>query len=84
MKVGEKDAREGNGVNLFATYVEQAEGVDKIDGLQHHHNQDIYEKAVKILEAYFNAEEDAQDAGMDGDTYAFGTHNAPTNQEYRF
>ncbi len=82
--MGEKDIREGNGVNLYATYVEQAEGVDKLDTLQHHHNQDIYEKAVKILEMYFNVEEDAQEAIHDGGTCSFNSNNTPTNQGYSF
>lgn len=85
LKVGEKDAREGNGVNLFATHIDQADGVEKIGNLQHHHNQDIYEKAVKILETYFADElQDTQDAGMEGDTYSFGTNAAPTTQGFSF
>jgi importin subunit alpha-1 len=83
LKVGEKDARDRNGVNVYATHIEQADGVEKIDNLQHHHNQDIYEKAFKILGAYFNGEED-QDAGMDGDTYTFGTTNTSTTQGFSF
>jgi hypothetical protein len=81
LKVGEKDAREGNGVNLFATAIDQADGVEKIDSLQHHHNIDIYDKAFKILETYFNVEDETQDTGMEGDTYSFGTNAAPTQSQ---
>eukprot|EP01114_Cavostelium_apophysatum_P014708 TRINITY_DN387_c0_g1_i1.p1 TRINITY_DN387_c0_g1~~TRINITY_DN387_c0_g1_i1.p1 ORF type:complete len:521 (+),score=156.63 TRINITY_DN387_c0_g1_i1:124-1686(+) len=58
LKVGERDAKAGNMVNAYASYIESAEGLDKIETLQNHQNNDIYEKAVKILETYFNAEEE--------------------------
>lgn len=61
LKVGEKDAKNTNTVNQFANFVEEAEGLDKIEALQSHQNNDIYEKAVKILENYFAAEEDDTD-----------------------
>ena len=41
----------------YAALIEEAEGVDKIDELQRHKNEDIYRKAVDLLENYFNAEE---------------------------
>jgi importin subunit alpha-6/7 len=84
LKVGEKDARDRNGVNLYATFIEKAEGMEKIDNLQHHHNQDIYDKAYKILTTYFNGEEDTPDTGMDGDTYTFGTNAASATQGFSF
>jgi importin subunit alpha-1 len=79
LKVGEKEAKEHGGVaNPYATHIEEAEGLDKVEQLQHHHNHEIYEKAVKILETYFAAEEeDAQIAPqMDAanQTYTFGTN----------
>eukprot|EP00798_Chlamydomonas_sp_ICE-L_P019231 gene19231-25856_t len=46
-----------NGANPFATLVEDAEGLDKIESLQDHPNEELYEKAVQILEAYFDVEE---------------------------
>lgn len=80
LKIGQKDAQESNGINRYATQIEEAEGLEKIEQLQRHHNHDIYEKAVKILENYFAAEEeDTQLApGMDvsQQTYSFGTSNA--------
>lgn len=87
LKVGDKDARDRNGMNIYATHIEQADGLGKIDDLQHHHNQDIYDKAYKILCTYFNGEDDGQDTGMvegGGDTYTFGTNNAPTTQSFNF
>eukprot|EP01112_Ceratiomyxa_fruticulosa_P007110 TRINITY_DN1836_c0_g1_i1.p1 TRINITY_DN1836_c0_g1~~TRINITY_DN1836_c0_g1_i1.p1 ORF type:complete len:535 (-),score=129.63 TRINITY_DN1836_c0_g1_i1:424-2028(-) len=85
LKIGERDARDDpntGGVNIYATMIEEAEGLDKIEALQHHHNHDIYQKAVSMLETYFAAEEEAGEVlapNMDAtqqQTYSFGT-NAP-------
>eukprot|EP00898_Chlorokybus_atmophyticus_P004637 jgi/Chlat1/5174/Chrsp33S05153 len=79
LKVGEHDKEQGmtGGINLYAQWVDEAEGLEKIEQLQNHSNNDIYEKAVKILEVYFGLEDDedqnlapAVDASQS--TYAFG------------
>jgi len=82
LKVGDKDARSTNGVNQYAGLIEEADGLEKIYQLQQHQNHDIYEKAVKILETYFGAEEE-EDAsiapGMDAQqqTFQFGGPQMP-------
>lgn len=62
LKVGEaeKDAGNTGGVNLYAKFIEEAEGMDKIESLQTHDNNEIYEKAVKILETYWVEDEEDQ------------------------
>jgi len=57
LKIGEMDAKQ-TGTNEFATSVEECLGLDKLEQLQNHANQDIYEKTVAILENYFCAEEE--------------------------
>mmetsp|Transcript_16550 Transcript_16550/g.22970 ORF Transcript_16550/g.22970 Transcript_16550/m.22970 type:complete len:519 (-) Transcript_16550:531-2087(-) len=79
LKVGEKDAKNTNGVNQFSNYIEEAEGLDKIEALQSHQNNDIYEKAVKILETYFAAEEDDTPA-VDTTQHAYQFGNAQVPQ----
>lgn len=64
-----------NGANPYAQLIEDAEGLDKIEGLQDHPNEDLYEKAVHILETYFDIDEGddqnlAPQATAQG--YAFG------------
>ena len=49
------------GINVFAQTVDECEGLDKIENLQTHDNNEIYEKAVKILERYW-AEEDEEES----------------------
>ena len=75
LKVGEqeKDASNG-GVNLYARYIDEAEGLEKIENLQTHDNNEIYEKAVKILETYWLEEDDDQNTapGTEGQGFAFG------------
>lgn len=56
LKVGEH-AKTADG-NLFAQMIEEAEGLEKIENLQSHDNNEIYEKAVKLLEVYWMEEED--------------------------
>ncbi|MCD7470674.1 Importin alpha subunit (Karyopherin alpha subunit) (Serine-rich RNA polymerase I suppressor protein) [Datura stramonium] len=52
LKVGEAEKNLGrtSDVNLYAQLIDDAEGLEKIENLQSHDNQEIYEKAVKILE----------------------------------
>jgi importin subunit alpha-1 len=60
LKIGEKESAATN-FNQYATFIEEAEGLDKIELLQNHQNNDIYKKAVAILENYFAAEEEEDD-----------------------
>lgn len=64
LKVGEEDARQANGQNQMALFVSEAEGLTKIEELQQHTNNDIYEKCIKILETYFGVEEEEEMVGM--------------------
>ncbi|GAV71684.1 Arm domain-containing protein/IBB domain-containing protein [Cephalotus follicularis] len=59
LKIGEADKESGNSVvNIFSEMIDECEGLDKIENLQSHDNNEIYEKAVKILERYWVEEED--------------------------
>jgi len=50
--------------NPFIEMIEEVEGIDKLELLQNHENEDVYKKAVKILESYFAAEENDQIENM--------------------
>ena len=58
LKVGQADMALCGGVNLYAQYINEAEGLDKIEKLQSHSNKDIYEKAVNLLVTYFGVEDE--------------------------
>ncbi|KAG0537105.1 hypothetical protein BDA96_03G119600 [Sorghum bicolor] len=73
LKVGEYDKNMGGATadgNLFAQMIDEAEGLEKIENLQSHDINEIYEKAVKLLEAYWMEEED--------DTMATAAEAGPT------
>jgi len=82
LKVGETAMREkGLPENPCAQHVENAGGLDKIDALQQHEDVGIYEKSLKILERYFGAVDDGNEAagpsiGAQG-TFGFGGPQAP-------
>jgi len=43
--------------NPFALAIEEAEGLDKIEKLQQHENNEIYKKAFNLIDKYFSEEE---------------------------
>ena len=59
LKVGEaeKELAGAGGVNPFVAIVDEAEGLDKIEELQNAANEDVYDKAVSILETFFDVED---------------------------
>jgi len=59
LKVGEHDQG-----NKYAEIVEECGGVDQIEALQRHDNEDIYKKSVAILQTYFDSEEEEEEASL--------------------
>jgi len=66
-------------IEQFITLVHENDGLDIIEKLQEHQNEDIYEKAVRIIETYFGVDDNLEDENLvpnvDGDTFAFGIPN---------
>ena len=52
LKVGKDSTNDGT--NPIALYIKEAEGVDKIERLQQHENNDIYKKSYNIMDKYFS------------------------------
>ena len=75
LKVGEQDAKATGSHNMMATYIAEADGLNKIEDLQHHSNNDIYDKAIKLLETYFGVEEEEEMPAlaptMEGNQFTF-------------
>ena len=83
LKAGEHDIQMGATTNPYTTFVDEAEGLDKLEQLQNHSNEDVYKKAVNILEHYFvlDDEEDVQlapETGAQG--FQFGVQQPPAAQ----
>lgn len=91
LKIGDalKKQPGSNGINPFAQLIEAADGLDKFERLQDHPNEDIYEKAVHILEGYFDIEE-GEDQNLapavdpSQGQYGFGLPTAPAPQQGGF
>ncbi|XP_008294934.1 importin subunit alpha-6 isoform X2 [Stegastes partitus] len=59
LRLGEQEAKQnGTGINPYCALIEEAYGLDKIEFLQSHENQEIYQKAFDLIEHYFGVEED--------------------------
>mmetsp|Transcript_12229 Transcript_12229/g.28497 ORF Transcript_12229/g.28497 Transcript_12229/m.28497 type:complete len:549 (+) Transcript_12229:62-1708(+) len=77
LKVGkQRQVKQGMAENPFCALVEQADGLRQLEALQEDPNEDVYEKAMKILEGYFPLEEDdaliADDAAGAPAQFQFG------------
>ncbi|CAO2839774.1 unnamed protein product [Amaranthus hypochondriacus] len=75
LKIGESEKNMGTtgGVNIYAQMIDEAEGLDKIENLQSHDNNEIYEKSVKILETYWVDDDEALPSADGADTgFQFG------------
>ncbi|KAL1091185.1 hypothetical protein V6Z11_D07G140000 [Gossypium hirsutum] len=81
LKVGEAQKKLGHTgeFNVYADLLNDAGGLEKIENLQSHDNNEIYEKAVKILETYWVDDEDEPlppgDASQSG--FHFGGNQLP-------
>lgn len=62
--------------NPFGLLLEEAGGLDLLENLQNHTSEEVAAKAVEILQAYFEAATDDNDASMpavgNAGMYAFG------------
>jgi hypothetical protein len=67
----------GNNVEVITAKIEEADGLEKIEKLQHHRNRDIYDLAYKIIDKYFSSE-DIEDAAVMPDATQQGFQFGPT------
>jgi len=60
----------------YCSFVDECDGLEKLELLQEHQSDAVYKKAVDIIETYFGCEDEAEDENLapalNGDTYAFG------------
>jgi len=65
----------------YVGFVDECDGLDKIEGLQQHENTQVYEKVISIIETYFGIEENEDEnilPTVEGNNFAFG---APVKTE---
>jgi importin subunit alpha-6/7 len=86
LKTGEDDSRASGTQNQMAVYVSEADGLNKIEDLQQHSNNEIYEKCIKILETYFGVEDEEEMAALapteEGGQFGFGMQMAPQGFDF--
>lgn len=61
LKSGKK-AASSSGSNPYTDAVEECGGLDGLEGLQRHDNEEIYDRSIRVLREYFESEE-AEDGG---------------------
>ena len=60
LRVGKQDAATQGGDNRYAQMVEADKGLEKLEKLQEHENDDIYEKAMAVLKQYWDVGEEQE------------------------
>ena len=79
LKVGQKLGKDYN------SFVDECDGLRKIENLQEHESDEVYQKSVKIIEAYFGSEDAVEDENLapliNGDIFSFGV---PKNLDASF
>ena len=55
---GEKNFKDENGDNYFTIIMEQIGCLDDLESLQQHPNHNIYEASLRIIDKFFNDEEE--------------------------
>jgi len=84
LEFGQKHNQMTGGENRCAEMLEECGGLDLIEDLQRHENEEIYDKAVNILKNYFESEEgdEEEDASLkpslnnNASQFSFGTMGA--------
>jgi len=71
-------AKKEGEVDKVCAVIEECEGLDKIENLQTHENEEVYHKALEIIDTFFT-EEDEQDNEGPKDQFTFSQPHPATN-----
>ncbi|EDO38337.1 predicted protein [Nematostella vectensis] len=81
LKIGQQDSKQSGMPNPYAIMVEEAYGLDKMEFLQGHDNEQIYRKSFEIIENYFSADDEDEKLIPSTDPsaaqYQFGPREMP-------
>eukprot|EP00051_Salpingoeca_urceolata_P032285 m.15073 g.15073 ORF g.15073 m.15073 type:complete len:523 (-) comp4952_c0_seq1:861-2429(-) len=87
LKVGEADSRLQGTANEYAYHIEQCGGLERIEFLQSHENDKVYECAFNIIDKFFGPETPAQqqlEPVAQQHQYAFGINQQQQQQPLKF
>jgi hypothetical protein len=77
LKVGNENGKD------YISFVDECDGLMAIEELQQHENEEIYDKAVELIETYFGIDDGMEDENLapavDGNTFAFGVPQKDLN-----
>lgn len=75
LRVGQKYGK----IEQYLQNVHENDGLDILERLQEHQNEDIYEKSINIIETFFGVDDNLEDENLvpnvNGDTFSFGLPN---------
>lgn len=73
LRVGKDSHRDYVGI------LDECDGIEKIEHLQHHLNEFVYEKAISLIEEFFGVDDEIEDENLapciTGDMFTFGVKN---------
>lgn len=78
-----------NGRSTFCTMIEEIGALDKLEALQNHENQEIYEKAYTIIDTYFSDDDNDEQTELapnddNGELKFNGTGDGHGHGQYNF
>ena len=70
LKVGAENNKD------YCSFVDECDGLEALEDLQEHVSEDVYEKAINIIETYFGVDDGMEDENLapssDGNMFSFG------------
>lgn len=73
-----------NELDRMCQMIEECKALDKIEALQNHENNDIYKKALGIIEKFFSEEEEEDDITSTNGNYEFAGNNSVPDGGFSF
>jgi len=77
-------AQQHGEVEKICELIEECGGLDRIEDLQNHENEKVYQKALTIIQTYFNEEEDEVAQENNGQEFTFSQPSATNGEANNF
>lgn len=89
LRSGKKESAKSCGANPYTDAVEECGGLDSLEGLQRHDNEEIYDRSIRVLREHFESEEaeepsSAPAVDFSKNQFSFGLGNTASSTGYSF